>query len=172
MRVWIESRQRRLAVSRSALRKIAAIALAAPEPARAGAHAAADAGADAEAGAGYDDVGVILVDDQAMRCLNRNFRGLDRTTDVLSFDLRAARVPGEPRSGEVVIAAERVLVQARRYRQAPARELARLVVHGLLHLRGFDHRRAGERQRMRAAERAILGRSAGAIAELVTAIAP
>lgn len=105
-----------------------------------------------------------------MRRLNHTFRGLDRTTDVLSFDLRAARIPGEPRSGEVVIAAERVLVQARRYRHAPARELARLVVHGLLHLRGFDHQRTGDRRRMRAVEHAILGRSAAVIDRLVTAI--
>ena len=115
---------------------------------------------------------LVLVDDQAMRRLNHAFRGLERTTDVLSFDLRPALAPGEPRIGEVVIAADRVLVQARRYRHAPARELARLVVHGMLHLRGFDHQRAGDRRRMRAAERAILGRSRAAIERLVTAIAP
>jgi len=160
MRVWIESRQRRLAVSRSALRRIVLIALAGSEP------------APASADRGYDAVSLVLVDDRAMRGLNRDFRGLDRTTDVLSFDLRPARAPGEPRIGEVVIAAERVLVQARRYRHAPARELARLVVHGMLHLRGFDHQRPGDRRRMRAAERAILGRSAAAIGQLVTAIEP
>lgn len=171
MRVWIESRQRRLAVSRSALRRIVLIALAGSEPASPaarGASAARQAGADR----GYDAVSLVLVDDQVMRGLNRVFRGLDRTTDVLSFDLRPARAPGEPRMGEVVIAAERVLVQARRYRHTPARELARLAVHGLLHLRGFDHQRPGDRRRMRAAERAILGRGAAAIGQLVTAIEP
>lgn len=113
---------------------------------------------------------LVLVADPVMRRLNHYFRGLDRTTDVLSFDLRPARAPGEPRRGEIAISADRVLAQARRYRHTPARELARLLVHGLLHLRGFDHQQAGDRRRMRAAERTMMARSAAAIEQLVTAI--
>jgi probable rRNA maturation factor len=166
MRVWIQSRQRRLAVSRSALRRIVRIALAGSEEYR----PAAPGGDGGEEG--YDEVSVALLDDSMMRRLNRFFRGLDRTTDVLSFDLRAARAAGEPRLGEVAISADRALAQATRYRHSPGREITRLVVHGILHLMGFDHVRAGDRRRMRAAERALMARTTAEIGRLVTAIRP
>jgi probable rRNA maturation factor len=145
-------------VAKSALRTIARVALEAHEPSeRVGTFE------------GYDEIGITLLDDAAMRGLNRAFRGLGRTTDVLAFDLRSSRSPGEPRSGEVVISTDRVLAQAPRYRVTPARELARLAVHGLLHLRGFDHHRLGERRRMRAAERRLLIALAPAIDRLLPA---
>ena len=137
-------------VAKAALRKLATIALAGHE-----------------AGGGYELVGIALVTDREMRQLNAAYRRIDRTTDVLSFDLRPVRSPGEPRSGEIVISTDRVLVQARRYRVTPARELARLLVHGLLHLAGHDHMAAGERARMRAAERTVLARAAGTIPALL-----
>jgi probable rRNA maturation factor len=140
----------------SALRTIASAALAAHDPAE---------GDEA----GYDHVGIILVGDATMRALNQAFRKLGRTTDVLSFDLRHGRAPMEPRTGEVVISTDRVLAQARRYRVTPGRELARLAVHGVLHLQGFDHQRGPERRRMRARERALLTALAPAVEELVLA---
>jgi rRNA maturation RNase YbeY len=110
-----------------------------------------------EDGAGdYDQIGIALVTDAEMRLLNRTYRQIDRTTDVLSFDLREVRGPGEPRSGEIVISTDRLLAQARRYRATPAQEFARLLIHGLLHLCGHDHQAPGERARMRARERAAL----------------
>jgi rRNA maturation RNase YbeY len=140
MEVRVADRQRRLTVTSRALKKLATIALA-----------------EHEDGAGdYDLVGIALVTDAEMRTLNRAYRRLDRTTDVLSFDLRAVQSPGEPRSGEIVISTDRVVVQARRYRTTPERELARLLVHGVLHLCGHDHQRPAERARMRARERAAL----------------
>jgi probable rRNA maturation factor len=148
MRIRVVDRQSRVAVSGRALRMIARRALK---------------GRDAA----YDEIGIALVDDPTMRDANVTFRGLDRTTDVLSFDLRAALAPGEPRTGEVVISTDRVVVQARRYRLHPSRELARLTIHGVLHLQGFDHRRAAERRRMRALEREILSAVAPLIDGLV-----
>ena len=144
------------------------MALAAHEPEDAGHDDAGydDAGYDE---AGYDEVGITLVTDAAMRALNRTFRSLGRTTDVLAFDLRGARTQVEPRTGEVVISTDRVLAQARRYRATPARELARLAVHGILHLRGLDHQRMAERRRMRAFERRLLNALAPAVGRLVLA---
>lgn len=102
------------------------------------------------------DVTIVLADDALLRSLNRRFKGRDRTTDVLSFTLEEAPAPrgGRRLEGEIYVARERVLVQARRYRHSPGRELLRLMTHGLLHLAGHDHVRTGERRVMRAAERA------------------
>jgi len=147
----VADRQHRLAVARAALKKVATIALAGHE----------------DGTGGYDQVGIALVTDLEMRRLNRTYRRIDRTTDVLSFDLRAVRSPGEPRSGEIVISTDRVLAQARRYRTTPARELARLLVHGILHLRGHDHQLPAERARMRALEQVVLGDAARVTPALV-----
>jgi probable rRNA maturation factor len=83
------------------------------------------------------------------------YRGMDRTTDVLSFtyeDRRDARGAREL-WGDLVVSVPRVRAQARRYRVSPGRELARLLTHGALHLCGLDHQRASERADMRARER-------------------
>ena len=98
-------------------------------------------------------IDVRLTGDAELRALNRQWRGIDRATDVLSFayDEQARRV-----SGDLVISLDRMRAQARRYRVTPGRELARLVVHGTLHLAGHDHQRLGERREMRARERVAL----------------
>ena len=144
-----------------ALRTVAKIGLAAPEAATAHASGADDGAGD------YQVVGIALVNDAEMRKLNAAHRRLDRTTDVLSFDLRAARGPGEPRAGEVVISTDRVLAQARRYRVTPGEELARLLIHGMLHLRGHDHQEREERRVMRALEREAMAEARSAVARLI-----
>jgi probable rRNA maturation factor len=109
------------------------------------------------------EIGVTLAGDAELRDLNRRWRGIDRATDVLSFgyDETAERV-----DGDLVISADRLRAQARRYRVTVARELARLVVHGTLHLAGLDHHRAADRRYMRARERAALRAVAVEIAAL------
>jgi probable rRNA maturation factor len=98
------------------------------------------------------EIAIVLADDARLRELNRRYRGIDRATDVLSFAYDAP--PAHARvSGDLVISLNRVAVQARRYRVTPGREIARLVVHGALHLAGLDHHRAAERVHMRAQER-------------------
>ena len=115
------------------------------------------------------EIGVVLADDALLRELNRRYRSIDRATDVLSFGYDAA---SERRvSGDLVISLDRVAVQSRRYRVRPGRELARLVVHGTLHLAGHDHHRADERLRMRRAEAKALRAGAKAVAELEQALA-
>jgi len=104
------------------------------------------------------EVGLAFGGDDTLRELNRRYRGLDKATDVLSFTYED-KSDGRGRRhlvGDVVISVPRVFVQARRYRVSPGRELARLLIHGALHLCGHDHMRAAERMRMRALELAHL----------------
>jgi probable rRNA maturation factor len=89
-------------------------------------------------GASAGSATVALVTDGRMRTLNRDFRGLDKPTDVLSF--RSAR-KGDSRGylGDIVISVETAERQARRLRSSLPRELEILALHGFLHLLGYDH---------------------------------
>jgi probable rRNA maturation factor len=103
------------------------------------------------------EIGVVLAHDAALRELNRRWRGIDRATDVISFPYFIGKRPrSRVVAGDLVISIDRVLEQARRYRVTRGRELARLVIHGTLHLAGHDHHRAGERELMRAREEQAL----------------
>jgi len=99
------------------------------------------------------EIGVVLADDAALRALNRRWRGIDRATDVISFPYFAGG-RGRTRlvAGDLAISMDRAFEQARRYRVTRGRELARLVIHGTLHLLGHDHHRLAERRVMRRAE--------------------
>lgn len=104
------------------------------------------------------DIGVRLTDDTELRELNHRWRGMDRATDVITFayDEDAPDAATRPVTGDIVVSMERVLVQAKRYDDTPGTELARLVIHGVLHLVGHDHLKAAERRDMRAREDATL----------------
>jgi len=112
------------------------------------------------------EVGVLVADDAALHTLNRDYRGVDATTDVLSFgdeddDSPGAafvRPPDAPRYlGDLAISYERVVAQAAEYGHARERELAYLTVHGILHLLGHDHERGEEdAAAMRAREEAVM----------------
>jgi probable rRNA maturation factor len=101
-----------------------------------GRHSRCEAACDAEAC-------VVLADDALLRSLNRDHRGKDAPTNVLSFPFQPP--PGSdgsgepPHLGDVVLAAETVLSEAAEQGIAPVHHLQHLVVHGLLHLLGFDH---------------------------------
>lgn len=83
---------------------------------------------------------VVFVDDDTMRKLNLTYRQQDNTTDVLSFPLYdEADEIQPPLVGEIVISLERALEQSKTYEQAMEKEVAFLLVHGLLHLCGYDH---------------------------------
>lgn len=100
---------------------------------------------------------ILLVGDAAIRKLNRNYRGFDRATDVLSFPLEGERRGRSvPRFlGDVVISVPTARRQAKVYDAAPQRELERLLIHGILHLLGHDHHRRDERARMQREERRL-----------------
>jgi len=116
------------------------------------------------------EVAVVLADDARLRDLNRQWRGLDRATDVLSFGYDDGA--GDIVDGDVVVSLERVREQAKRFRTTRGRELARVVVHGALHLAGLDHQGAAERRRMRVREDRVLRAAREAIAELDAALKP
>jgi probable rRNA maturation factor len=116
------------------------------------------------------EVTVVLADDAKLRDLNRRWRGLDRATDVLSFGYDEGG--DDEVDGDVVVSMERVRDQAKRFRSTPGRELARVVVHGALHLAGLDHQGAAERRAMRAREDRVLRAAREAIADLDEALKP
>ncbi|MDR0330723.1 MAG: rRNA maturation RNase YbeY [Chitinispirillales bacterium] len=94
---------------------------------------------------------IVLCSDYMIRKLNRAYRGKDKPTDVLSFCF------GDPDLlGEVYISLQRAKVQAKRYGTSYEEELKRLLVHGLLHLIGYDHIEKAERAVMEERERAYL----------------
>ena len=87
-----------------------------------------------------EPVQLILTDDTYIRRLNAAYRGKDRATDVLSFDLGADSPLDEDIScGEIYISLERARIQAIEQKVTILEELARLLIHGLLHLTGYDH---------------------------------
>lgn len=103
------------------------------------------------------EVSVDLIGDRRMRRLNRCYRGIDSTTDVLAFPMREAGGPPSPLLGDVVISVPRAARQAAEREHSLDHELATLLIHGVLHLLGFDHERSEyEARRMRRKESAIL----------------
>jgi len=90
---------------------------------------------------------LILCSDYAIRKLNRQYRKIDRATDVLSFPF------GDPDLlGEIYISLQRAKIQAKRYGLTYNEELKRLFIHGLLHLAGYDHHKKADRAAMEAKE--------------------
>jgi probable rRNA maturation factor len=83
---------------------------------------------------------IVLADDAFLRSLNRSYRGKDAPTNVLSFPFQSPPGSGEAHHlGDVVLAAESVRTEAAERGIPPVHHLQHLVVHGLLHLLGFDH---------------------------------
>lgn len=98
---------------------------------------------------------LTLVDDAAIRDLNKTYRGRDGATDVLSFPLGDAPGEAERMLGDVVISVETARRQAAEYDAPLQREIYRLLIHGLLHLKGHDHEEKDERRAMRREERRL-----------------
>ena len=98
---------------------------------------------------------VVFVDDAALTELHREHLDDPAATDVITFDL-GEESPGP--SGELYVSVERARSVAERRGVSPARELVLYVVHGVLHLCGYDDASGAERDRMRAAEAAVMAR--------------
>jgi probable rRNA maturation factor len=113
---------------------------------------------------------IVLTDDETIRALNRDFREVDRPTDVLSFPLAEPSDLSDPGAevflGEIYVSLETARAQAAEARRPFANEVAHLTVHGLLHLLGFDHHTASARRKMVTLERRVLRALRGRIAEL------
>jgi probable rRNA maturation factor len=101
-------------------------------------------------------VTVVLVDSRRIRRINRRYLAHDFVTDVISFPLEA-----RPRlEGEVYVNLDRARSQAREYGVPVWNEVVRLLVHGTLHLAGYDDRSPGERARMERRQEALVSRLA------------
>lgn len=107
------------------------------------------------------EISVTFVDDAAIHALNREHRGVDRPTDVLSFPQFEPdeELPPEPLPyplGDVVVSLDTTRRQAAEYGHGFERELGFLLAHGLLHLLGYDHMTPDEEVAMRARQRELL----------------
>lgn len=119
------------------------------------------------------EVSLLLTNDETIHQINKEQRGIDRATDVLSFPMADYEKEGDfsfleeaqdcfhPESGElllgdIVISADKVLQQAESYGHSPLREYAFLIVHSLLHLVGYDHMEAEEAAAMEKKQAEIL----------------
>jgi rRNA maturation RNase YbeY len=98
-------------------------------------------------------VSVVFVNSQHARRINRAFLGHDRPTDVISFPLE----DGDLLEGEVYVNLDRARQQAKRYGVSFGNEVARLVIHGVLHLVGYRDRTAAQARRMKKEEERHLG---------------
>lgn len=120
------------------------------------------------------EVNLLLTSNGEIHRMNREFRRIDRATDVLSFPMLEYEVPGDfslleeaendcfnPDTGElllgdIVISKDKVLEQAEAYGHSPRREFAFLVAHSMLHLMGYDHMEAEEAAEMEKRQEEIL----------------
>lgn len=106
------------------------------------------------------EISLVFTDDAEQRALNRDYRGKDRPTNVLSFPNMNGQGPteaGQPRLlGDVVLARETVMREAREQGKSASDHVTHLLVHGALHLLGYDHEETEEAAAMEALERTIL----------------
>jgi len=110
-------------------------------------------------------ISLVLTDDAGIAVVNRDYRGIDAPTDVLSFpqheDLMVDALPAGPEGaplmlGDIVVSLPRAAEQAHTYGHSRARELGFLLVHGLLHLLGYDHESPDDAAVMEARQDAVL----------------
>lgn len=120
-----------------------------------------------EAPDGHYEISVLYVDNTEIRELNKTYRDIDSSTDVLSFPMLDFETPGEIPDetnefddtvalGDIVLSLEQAAVQAEEYGHSFTREVAFLTVHSLLHLLGYDHIEEEERTVMREKEEKLL----------------
>ena len=99
------------------------------------------------------EVSVSFVGDEEIHELNRDYRGVDRTTDVLSFPMDDEFTN---MLGDIVININKVIEQAKEYGHSEKREISYLTVHSTLHLMGFDHEEEEDKKEMRAVEDRVM----------------
>ena len=148
MPVLVRSRLRALRPRRSAMETLAQRIL----------EAAGEPGAE---------LSVEFVGDGRMRGLNRRYRRRDRSTDVLAFPLREAVGPATPLLGDVVISLPTAVRQAAAGGWSVDQEVARLMVHGVLHLVGYDHERSDQEARRMRRRELVVVRALGTIPKLI-----
>lgn len=142
VKVWIKNQQRQMRIDLRLIKRIATEILAALE-------------------LPGSELSILLLDDARITRLNQQYLGRNRPTDVIAFPL--GDTPGVGRRpwllGDVVISVETAARQSARYSRTPCEEIAGLLIHGILHLIGYDHAlSATAARRMRAKEKTLLER--------------
>ena len=101
---------------------------------------------------------IIFIDDEEMHKLNKEYRGIDRTTDVLSFALNDNKhIDTMINSlGDIFISIPKMIEQAKSYEHSEKRELSFLTLHGILHLLGYDHMEKSDEEVMFGLQKEIL----------------
>lgn len=99
------------------------------------------------------EVSVSFVGDEEIRDLNRDYRGVDKSTDVLSFPMEDEFIIDNRILGDVIINTRRVMEQAEELGHSHERELSYLTVHSILHLLGYDHIEDEDKREMREREK-------------------
>ena len=106
------------------------------------------------------EIGLMFVDNEQIREMNKTYRDKDSATDVLSFPMYEADEAIDDEEeillGDIVISLERAAEQAEEYGHSLEREVMYLLVHGLLHLAGYDHMEDDEKKEMRQREEELL----------------
>ena len=103
-------------------------------------------------------ISIIIVDNDYIHKINKEYRGIDRETDVISFALEEGETIDEPVKtlGDIYISIDRVYEQAKEYGHSIKRELFFLVTHGFLHLLGYDHMNKEDEEEMFSLQEEIL----------------
>ena len=116
------------------------------------------------------ELGLVITGDEQIRYLNRNYRGKDEPTDVLAFSFESDKTLATDSAafilppddvvhlGEVIISCPRAIIQAEEHKHSIWMEIAILIIHGVLHLLGYDHEELEQQKIMAAREREILDR--------------
>ncbi|MBQ9583114.1 MAG: rRNA maturation RNase YbeY [Bacteroidales bacterium] len=102
------------------------------------------------------DLNYIFCDDEYLLAMNRQYLGHDYYTDIITFDSRED-ISSKRLSGDIFISVDTVKANGIQYGEGFGREIMRVIVHGVLHLIGFDDHTAAEQKRMREAENKALG---------------
>ena len=103
------------------------------------------------------EMAVLLTDDAEMHALNQQWRGIDKPTDVLSFPSESPEIPGQPQYlGDVAVGYETALRDAEAMQRPFEGHISHLLVHGFLHLLGYDHIEAADATIMEPLEAEIL----------------
>ena len=105
------------------------------------------------------ELSILLINDKRIKALNRQYRGLNQPTDILAFPMQEGEFKGlNPEIlGDLALSLDTALRQAKDAGHQIERELAMLIIHGILHLLGFDHEKGGrEEKKMKREEAQIM----------------
>lgn len=102
------------------------------------------------------EISISFVDNEEIKTLNKQYRGIDLETDVLSFPMDEDLLVPMPLLGDIIISVEKAVEQSEQYGHSIERELAYLTAHSMLHLCGHDHMEAEDKAIMRDKEKKIM----------------